>query len=68
MEALAYIIAYVIVGLLIIPGIAWLVFGFVALVVGTKRDADAGNLTWVHGAFWSCIGTCLLVGMIRGCQ
>lgn len=61
-------IAYIFIGICVIGAVAWWISVFGALAVATKKDADEGNVTWVHGAFWAFIGTCLLIGMLRGCQ
>ncbi len=64
MEAFGYII----VGILILASIAWWMSVLGSLAVATKKDIDQGNVGWVHGAMWAFIGTCLLIGLIRGCQ
>lgn len=57
MEAIAYIFF---IGICVLGAIAWWVWVFGSLAVATKKDADEGNVTWVHGAIWSFFATCLL--------
>lgn len=61
-------IAYIIIGILVVAAIAYWIGAFGALAIATKKDAEEGNVTWVHGAFWAFIGTCLLIGLLRGCE
>lgn len=71
MQTIGTGIVLIIVAVCVVLALAY--WGFILLSLGqlavqTKKDADNGNLDWRVVSFWTFLGTCILIGTLRGCD